>query len=111
MVNDDGLSKTICLAVVILLVIALCWLRLQSKDIAGFWASPAGSLYEVRPSGPRTFSLLAAAADGGAGPVHDTGHIAGLRSVVLSGGRRGLVELGGRRISWGRDGIWARQGV
>jgi hypothetical protein len=110
MASDGGISTAISLAVVILLIVVLCWLRLRSKDVAGFWASPAGSLYEIRPTGSRTFSLRASAGGGG-GPLHDTGRITSLRTVILSGGRRGQVELGGRRISWARDGIWARQGI
>jgi hypothetical protein len=110
MLSDGDVTMAVAIAVVVLLLIVAFWLRLRSRDIAGYWASSAGALYEVRPTGSRSFALQAAADDlaGVTGPV--VGHLSGLRSVTLSGGRKGHVELGGRRISW-RGGDWMKQGV
>jgi hypothetical protein len=108
MFSDGDISVSVVIAIAVLLLIVAFWLRLRSKDIAGYWASTSGVLYEIQPTTGRSFTVQAAAADSpGAGAM--VGHLSGLRTVVLSG-REGQVELGGRRISW-LSGDWVKQGI
>jgi hypothetical protein len=114
MVTDRDLAAAVLIAL-ILLVIALCawpgFLRLRSRDLAGFWAAPGGVLYEVRATGDRTFDVVAPGADA---PVRAPGHLAGVRGVrVASGGPAlaGRVELGSRRVHWKNGTSWTRQGL
>lgn len=115
--TDRDLTIAIVIAVVIILVALVGWpgyLRLSSRSLGGFWASSAGSLYEVRPTGSRRFELRASSpGDEGLPPIR--GRVVGVRGLELAPGpwpgRRGKMEIGGRRIEWEGGGVWSRQGV
>ncbi len=110
---DRDLSIAVLIALVIVLVVAVGWpgyLRVRARHLAGFWASQAGVLYEIRPTGGRTFTVRSSDA---ASP-ETRGTVVGVRGVRVGVGqesRRGKMEIGGRRIAWDGSGIWSRQGV
>jgi len=117
MASDSDLAASIVIALV-LIAIALCawpgFARARARDLAGYWADAGGALYEIR-TGPGDRELVA---HGGATPTRAgrpglsvwPGRITGVRGVAL-GPKKGQLDLGGRRISWGGGGVWTRQGI
>src|SRR5262245_43544860 len=112
MVTDGDLTAAILIAL-LLVVVALCaWpglLRLHGRDLAGFWATPGGGLYEIRAAEGRAFEIREPGRAGGRPPAQ--GRLTGVRHVKVSGGpgavsRAGVVEAGGRRIRWKKGDTW-----
>jgi len=115
MVSDSDLAAAIVIALLIIAVIVCVWpgyARVRGRDLAGYWASPDGGLYEIREAGGRTFVVRWAGAPS-AGPAGAlAGEASGVRGVAIAAlGRRGSVEPGGRRINWKGGVYWTRQGV
>lgn len=110
MVTDRDLTAAILIALLILIGVLCVWpglLRVRGGDLAGFWASPAGGLYEIRPTGARSF-VVRSASPHASDAIKGT--VAGVRGVRVAG-RAGRVELGGRHINWAGGDRWTRQGV
>lgn len=114
--------------VLVFVVLAFAAFRLfcsTPSQIAGYWSSPDGDLFEVRqrrraagsPGGPRkgdyavsTASGFLGATSGGAYPIAPKG----CRSVSIpfpNGELRGRIGLDRRRIIWDSAPTWYRQGL
>lgn len=102
-----------CIIALIIIMVALFaypgYARVKGSGLEGYWAGPEGSLFEIVNTGPRTFTVRSATADGS--PV-TLGRVSGIRGVTLSSpAKKGNVELGGRRINWADGDSWFLQGV
>jgi len=110
-ISDGDLAISLIIAALILVVLTCYWpgfARVRGEDLAGYWAAPDGGLFEVRDAGGRGFVLQGVAR--GAGSQAYAGEATGVRQVAVAG-KRGRLELDGRRIRWA-DGVpWTRQGV
>jgi hypothetical protein len=117
MVSDRDLTAAVLIAAILILVALYGWpgaFRLRGRDLAGFWASPAGALYRIEGGPGPAFTVRASTHPG----RETLGRVTGLRRVVVPGaalGERGAlggaVELGGRRIQWDDGSAWVRQGA
>lgn len=111
--TDSDLASAILIALVIILVALAVWpgyLRVRAAQLEGHWASTDGAMYEIRPTGPRTF--LVVAAGGCAGVAYRVAGVRGVRADAPSSTNdRGRVDLGGRRISWADGHAWTFQGI
>jgi hypothetical protein len=103
--NKDVLFAA-ALALLLIAIVACATLRVRAADIDGYWASTDGEMYEVRADSSRGFTMLTS----GKLEILAKGTLRGLRGIQVNG-RRGTVNLGGRRIAWPGHGLWSRQGV
>ena len=125
--GTTGLAFSIIIVLVLLaLVYAAFRLFCSTKgQIAGYWTSSAGDLFEIwrvsspggSPGGPQKGDYVAATASGFLGATTDGVYPVtkrGCRSVSISfpnGELRGRVGLNRRQIIWDNAPTWYRQGL
>ena len=114
MVSDSDLTAAVVIAILIIVVLVCVWpgyARVRGRDLVGYWAAPGGGLYEIRDMGGRAFAVRGEAAAAAVAGVA-SGVASGVRGVAVAAlGKRGIIELGGRRIDWQGGDSWTRQGV